>query len=474
MEAQSLVVRYAESADSEESSGELLVDSNQLADQFVYVDVIYRLRSDSPGRVSFQCGNFSHSGRLLTGGRRSHSLRVPASELSVHGAIAFRATEPLDIERALLREDFYDFFGLLSGRWNNHAARDRDQEAARLGDSLALHVGLYMTWQCDYRCSYCWQEFPSHLFRDGASPERAPEIWAEALNRLGPYLIHVTGGEPCLYKPLPRLITLIDRSIRLSIHTNFGPSFDIGRWTAHVDPERVGELLLSFHPTRVETNEFFDKLVELLRSGWKDLSVVMPLFPANVPYCREMLRRCAELNLPGRFQPYVPPEGSPAQRDRRLIAEMQRWICEADRLAGERGWSRLTLDAYGKEQYWEIRDDTVDTATNSIPAEALTAPHNHSKGRKPVFCNAGRRRLVVEETGDAYTCMSALTRSKIFGSSALPHYARMGNVFDPAFEPHLRPIICWESFRCGGDDFQYLDSAWRPLCDTDLNLVIPE
>jgi len=73
-----------------------------------------------------------------------------------------------------------------------------------------------------------------------------------------------------------------------------------------------------------------------------------------------------------------------------------------------------------------------------------------------------------------YTCSSAVNRSKLFGSSALPHYARVGNIFDREFQPLTRPVLCWESFRCGADDFQHLDSAWLPLSHADLDLPLPE
>jgi hypothetical protein len=82
--------------------------------------------------------------------------------------------------------------------------------------------------------------------------------------------------------------------------------------------------------------------------------------------------------------------------------------------------------------------------------------------------------IVVDPEGYAYVCLSASVRAKLFGPCSLPHYQPIGNILDKDIELLERPLICWESFRCSGDQFQHLSPAWTLLSDRLGPLPLPE
>ena len=67
-----------------------------------------------------------------------------------------------------------------------------------------LCVLLWVTFRCNYRCSYCpvVTRFDySEIY--GKADERTPEDWIAALDRLPKANVYISGGEPFLFKGLP-------------------------------------------------------------------------------------------------------------------------------------------------------------------------------------------------------------------------------------------------------------------------------
>jgi hypothetical protein len=445
-----------------------------LSSREVYVDIIYDAGSAQESRIEIACGDYKHQDRLLGPGRRCLSLRIPYSQLWDIRELRFRSPESFTVERVVVRKDFYDFLGLRSRLRDNSEVISNEQKASQQGQLLSLMVNFFVEWRCDYYCPYCWQEVHSAHFRGKTRNRLGPHIWAAAFNRLRPHEIHFSGGEPLLYSHFPELISLIDPSIQLSIHTNFGPAFNIEEWRDHVPPGRVGLILLSYHPTECAAMSFFSKLERFQRAESENLGLQMVLHPSNLAHAREVLDRCQALRIPVRFAPYVPAEAAATGRAESLLAEMKRWIEMAQALCGELGANEFDCINYEMEQYWELpnRVDADHAVTHLDQFSA--AMQRKSWGRLPIFCNAGTRQVVIDPEGYAYVCLSALVRARLFGPCSLPHYAPIGNILEEDFRLLDKPIICWESYRCNGDQFQHLAPAWTLASDRLKALPLPE
>jgi MoaA/NifB/PqqE/SkfB family radical SAM enzyme len=440
----------------------------------VYVDILYDGGSTQKGRIEISCGGFHHQDRLLSGGRRCLSLKIPHSELYGSRRLTFWSQAAFEVERVVVRDDYYDFLGLRSTLQADSQAVGNEQKASQRGLLLDFVANFYVEWRCDYSCSYCWQEVHSSHFRGEASNRRGPHIWADAFNRLRPREIHFSGGEPFLYTDLPELVSLIDPGIALSIHTNFGPAFNLKEWRAHVAPDRFVLISFSYHPTQRGTIRCFSKLDQFRGAGFKNFQLQMVLHPSNLRHAGEILDRCRVLRIPVRFDPYIPAEAASGGRTEGLIAEMKRWIELAQDLSAELGIRNFDRINYEMEQYWELPSkDDMDHAVSHSGQRPDAKPRN-SWGRLPIFCNAGKRQIVIDPKGDAYVCVSALVRAKLFGPCSLPHYAPIGNILDEEFRPLEKPLICWESFRCTGDQFQHLSPAWTLVSESLGPLPLPE
>jgi MoaA/NifB/PqqE/SkfB family radical SAM enzyme len=406
---------------------------------YAYLDVIYQNHAGRRGKIAYRCADFQTTGRVLEH-RRSHSLAIPLAALRKEPTVHFAADVPFEIEATTVRADYYDYFGLHSrsadpNGWAAELGRSRRAAAA-----IPSSVQWFITWKCNFACAYCWQEVSSELYRAGRANRIPPERWAAGIQRLEPRELYLTGGEPTLYRQLPEFIGLLSPEIELEMTSNFGPSFSVDRFLEHVAPERFRELVLSLHPTQVDPAIFFAKLDRLHAAGYRGLAVEMVMYPKNIPFAQDALERCRELGISLCFDPYVPAAHDPVGRDGNLMAEMRKWVDAA--AAHTRELSVLRSRNFDLPQIWEVR------------GQAAVA------GRAPIFCPAGSRRINVDELGDAFCCMSAVDRSKLFDRLALPHYAPIGNIFASDFQMLEQPILCWESFRCSSCDVIALNSAW--------------
>ena len=444
-----------------------------ISDEHVHVDITYIAEACSHDTITVLSKGFAHEARLLDGGKRSLSVSIPASEICTSQEIIVTSTIPVEIVSADVRQNYYDFFGLRTSDWYDEGSADRELEAAEIARTIDFFITWFVTFRCNYRCPYCWQEAAADGYRKHRIKEIAPQIWADAFKRLKPSEIYFTGGEPSLYKNLPDLIAALDPSIRLSMSSNLGSSFSLDRWIRNVDATRFSALYISFHPTQVGIDEFLHKLEVLVEARYQGLGVRMVLYPANLPNAQELLDRCRRLGVPVKFEPFVPPESNSVTFDHGFHEEVQVWINRAKEMCYELRSSTIPIYNHtDKPNYWEsIRKDAFNEDVSEKPSFASV---DRDFAREPIFCSAGWRSLNIDVAGNAYVCMSALDRSKLFGSSGLPHYSPIGNILDKDFRLLDKPLICWESFRCSGCDFKRLDRAWKPVFLVPRGLPLPE
>lgn len=442
------------------SVGTLYLEDVPTAGSMIYVDIEYCAESSERGSIQWTCASFTSSCHVLPGGLRSFSLAVPRADVETCPEICFESSVPLSLKTLHVRRRYDDYFGLRSSA-ASAGSKTAERTALEIANSIPLSIQWFVTWKCNFSCAYCWQEVAAEEYRRGRANRIDPEKWAACFNRLGPREMSLTGGEPSLYRRLPEFIALLQRDIQLVMHSNLGVTFDVDRFHQHVPCDRFRELTFSLHPTQIGVEEFLERFGHLIAVGYQNLMAEMVLYPQNIPAASEVLRRCRELGVSLRFDPYVPSANNPVGRDEASMAQMKDWIAQAEEHT--RSLGQIKPWSFEKPQYWD------GNVTNGDQQFQPARPSRH-----PVYCAAGSKRINVDDVGDVYVCMSAIDRSKIFDRHALPHYAPIGNVFDENFKLLKRPLICWESFRCSACDFQVLDRAWRPAATERQSLPLPE
>ena len=168
------------------SVGELRLASVPGAGAYAYVDVIYVAHSEHGGEIVYQCDEFSLTGRVLPGGRRSHSLAIPRTALGRTRTIRFTSTSALGVESAVARRDFYDFMGLRSSSEGEQEMLANEQRARELANRIDLSIQWFITWKCNLTCAYCWQEVAADRYRHGRINRIEPQAWVDSLERLHP------------------------------------------------------------------------------------------------------------------------------------------------------------------------------------------------------------------------------------------------------------------------------------------------
>jgi hypothetical protein len=236
--------------------------------------------------------------------------------------------------------------------------------------------------------------------------------------------------------------------------TNFGPTFNLEKWKVGVPVDRFTNITVSLHPTQTDKEEFFYKAEQYVNHYGSDrFGIELVKHPDN-------LRIISELEL------------SDFCNKHKIELILDDYVS----VFREEDQSGMDKDFY--QQIVEIKsiiptDHRSLSRKVSVPEDcSLKLEPTDNKERLPVFCPAGNLRINVDAFADVYTCMSAIDRSKMFGSHALPHYPPIGNLLDPDFKLLNEPVICWESFRCSACDSCRVGEHWNPV-DEEFSYQLP-
>ena len=287
--------------------------------------------------------------------------------------------------------------------------------------ALPLSIQWFVTWRCNYTCNYCWQEAVRDSYRKDRPADKSPSEWADALLRLMPDEVYLSGGEPTTLRGITDIVSLIGSQVPINMTSNLGNSFDLDVWQREVSPEALKCVTFSFHPTQQSWEDYSSKLRRFVSIyGGHKAGAELVMHPNQIQYEQPLRDLASELDL--------------------LV---------------------LNIDIFHKQpaKFPPKPCNGGNNIPNHNPALAKL-PRHAPKDTSPHYCSAGVNRLNVDPTGDAYTCMSAIDRSKMFGQHSLPHYAPIGNVFDPWFRMQEQPVLCWETFRCSGCDADKVKQTW--------------
>jgi MoaA/NifB/PqqE/SkfB family radical SAM enzyme len=279
-----------------------------------------------------------------------------------------------------------------------------------------LHAFLHPTYRCNYKCSYCPVVTKYDLAGIwGHSSELTARQWHDALERLPPTAIYITGGEPFLYRDLPELINGMSAKHSLvGMVTNLSVPVHVYRRI-----ESRIHLNASFHREFTTQEDFIEK-IRALKDHFH-LCVNIVATPENLPVLENIRSVFGDHEIDLHVDPYLDPEF-------RYTAEQ-----------------RQVLDRY-------IRPDRS--------AQADTTFDDFSTKQ----CSAGRNYIHLSPDGGVYTCSSGLgylnspQYEEITTGRDLSVY-RMGNICSPDFELHATDMVC--SLPC------------FYACDRDLAIIKP-
>lgn len=139
----------------------------------------------------------------------------------------------------------------------------------RLDLSYRVYWNWEITYECNYRCSYCilWKEHKERY--PYVKIDRWKEIWDRIFEKYWCSHIRFSGGEPFIYHNFIDLVAMLSEKHTIDITTNL--TFDIEQFLKKIEPGGI-TLSASFHPEFAEIDYLFEKVLFLNKKG----------FPTNV------------------------------------------------------------------------------------------------------------------------------------------------------------------------------------------------
>jgi MoaA/NifB/PqqE/SkfB family radical SAM enzyme len=253
----------------------------------------------------------------------------------------------------------------------------------------------FITMLCNYDCPYCWE---AQMRREGKFlPEklRPASDWAEALNRLEPSVLDITGGEPSIMPDFIELLQNLDPSINVAFTSNF--SFDVEEFMRRAPIYRIHSITASYHPSKtgVTLESFTEKMLKL-RDAYLPVTVNFVAAPSQMKEIPSLKAHFSSHAVRFHVEPYICQGFEYSEEESAFLAP----YIEADR----------TPDAVQGEAY---------------------------------LCSGGLDHISIQPNGDAYRCLLDKQKNDA---------AKIGNIFDPAFFLLSKMTLCAHRFECPGCD----------------------
>jgi MoaA/NifB/PqqE/SkfB family radical SAM enzyme len=267
---------------------------------------------------------------------------------------------------------------------------------------------LWVTFRCNYRCSYC-PVVTRYAYTDvyGNEDERSPEDWIAALDRLPKANVYISGGEPFLFKGLPELVNGLTKHNILGIVTNATVNTSVY--------ERISRSIhmnLSFHREFVSEDEFLEKVDKLRAIGRFHLNVNLVATRENIPMIPKVEKLLTDHRISLHIDPFVDPDMTFEYTPQEMTI-LSRYL-PPDRVTQ---MDRLESDKYDRK-----------------------------------LCSAGQNYINIMPDGTVFRCAagfdyyhSPLRRTVLKGGPHGPYdpgYFKTGNIFDPNYQLDTRPVLC--------------------------------
>ncbi|MHB9154089.1 MAG: radical SAM protein, partial [Endomicrobiales bacterium] len=156
-----------------------------------------------------------------------------------------------------------------------------------------------ITWllnnKCNYRCSYCQNDFKEPEGFTVLPPERWAEIWKSVHDRYGTCAIQLTGGEPTFYPRFFEVLREVAKLHFVEMQTNL--SWEPRQLIDTVSPDRVSRVGASFHQEFEKYDSFIQKMRALKDAGFK-VEITYVAYPPYLEKGKDFLRIAREAGVP--------------------------------------------------------------------------------------------------------------------------------------------------------------------------------
>jgi MoaA/NifB/PqqE/SkfB family radical SAM enzyme len=267
-----------------------------------------------------------------------------------------------------------------------------------------LHMIFWITFQCNYRCSYCpivtQFNYGKVVPRD---TEKTADEWIEAFEKLPPTMIYISGGEPFLYRGLVDFLNgLPEKHQVLGIVTNLTQKTELYRQI-----RRKPHLNVSFHREFASDDKFIARVKELQDEYHICVNVVAT--PENLKVIEAMHERFEKERVALHVDPFIEP-----------------------------GFS------YTEEQMSRLKP--------FLPPDRQNSRQWQFDDYETKICSAGVNYMNLLPDGTVVTCAGGMDYlysplvSNILQGQPGEHFDvsrfAMGNLFDPNFSLRKSPVAC--------------------------------
>ena len=274
-----------------------------------------------------------------------------------------------------------------------------------------LEADFSLLRTCNFRCGYCFvpeAELAGKVVRYASDDE-----WAAAFDGGGrTWLIHITGGEPFVYRGFVGLCQKLSRRHHLSINTNLSLR-SADELVGSVDPGRVHFINAALHfeerRARDQVEPFFARARRLREAGFNlfATAVLTPKIILLYPQLARLAEAAGVLLLPKLLRgPY---------RDRIYPQD----YTALERTAADLYYRRVAPAFAALVEGWSERP-TIDPMVDGSFLDGLG-------GYRGRLCASGHRFVVIDPDGTVRRCGSE---------------QRLGNLLDGSFRPLEEPGPC--------------------------------
>ena len=250
-----------------------------------------------------------------------------------------------------------------------------------------------ITYECNYRCSYCHAPKPYDVNTKKTvylKPDEWLNIWSEIYDNYGECEMVISGGEPFVYPEFVEIIKNISRLHIVELCTNLSSDIEP---IMNINPKRL-RVGTSFHPEFAELKLFINKIKRLQDNGFE----VWVNFVPWPPLFKEIKK------IKGAFE----SEG--------IKVILQPFIGQYEGRQYPRGYTEE------EKKYLGIFDDETNTKT----LEFKTTSQSNKKGK---LCRMGQNYGFIHPDGSVDRCC----RDKSI---------QLGNIISKTFKLLEEPIPC--------------------------------
>ena len=255
---------------------------------------------------------------------------------------------------------------------------------------------LFLTWNCNMNCPYCWERQAQKNGKFTPEPFIDTDKWIESINKLDIQTLDISGGEPFSQ---PRFYDLIKgiNVPRVAITTNI--SYDLTSFVRDVSPDRIISMTVSYHPTQKMSFESFLGKCLFLRENGFNITINYVTYPEQMYLIPTLKAQLLGMGFKFHVDPYVPTEFFP----------------------------------------YTFSQEELDFLAPYVAGDRVKPTGDPSK---PKMCSGGRDHLNIHPTGDAFRCI----HDKVLGLD------KVGNIFDKDFKLNKRNTQCDDWANCSGCD----------------------